>query len=594
MVGQKILRHKRKPEVNDAHEFLEITKDFTDPKEAIREAISNSLDWKATEIQITISEDRRRPDNELIIEISDNGAGLDEERLQAFFDLGHPTGLQFDDLGNKVSGRIGEKGHGTKTFYNSRRIEVESDSVHCTVYAIMDLPMQKLLNNEVPEYDYDIELKENHETGTRLKIYGYNNNQKRDFGHSVLLDYILWYTKFGSIEREFGEGEFGDEYAKTLYLLSIFDNLGKALYLRGLGAQEKERIGYGHVFPEENCDIERLMLEHPGEGMKFYVKRWLFKGYPVRNNPGKTLDFLLYVEGDSAKHAYNPMLRSPRSRGTPAYGTYKVEDRYGLHACKDYIPIRLYNEWLGLGKREETKYHAFVNCQEYWLTANRGDVTNTPPDFLENIIATIQEIFYEQIRESSEYKEYEDAAELEEQYRDAKQEKSDFERRKRLALRKNACTFKGIELIEPRQETGVIALFNKITALEPGLFPFRVIDYDSKRGYDALVAEKTVRTLDRESIYFAEFKHTLVKDFNHSFSNLSAVICWDSSLSDGVEVTDIENNRRVLRITPPLGNQDYTKYMLVSQTSRHNLEVYVLKDFLKEKLGIEFRPRASS
>ena len=35
----------------------------------------------------------------------------------------------------------------------------------------------------------------------------------------------------------------------------------------------------------------------------------------------------------------------------------------------------------------------------------------------------------------------------------------------------------------------------------------------------------------------------------------------------------------------------YKKYMLVSNTSPHNIEVFVLKDYLKDKLILDFRPR---
>ena len=72
---------RRRPQVDDAREFLEITRDFIDPRDAIREAISNSIDWGATEVRIAVTEDHSRPDEELIIEIEDDGAGLTEERL---------------------------------------------------------------------------------------------------------------------------------------------------------------------------------------------------------------------------------------------------------------------------------------------------------------------------------------------------------------------------------------------------------------------------------------------------------------------------------------------------------------------------------
>lgn len=41
-----------RPRVNEAREFLEIAKDFKNPKEIIREALSNSWDAGATEVSL--------------------------------------------------------------------------------------------------------------------------------------------------------------------------------------------------------------------------------------------------------------------------------------------------------------------------------------------------------------------------------------------------------------------------------------------------------------------------------------------------------------------------------------------------------------
>jgi hypothetical protein len=561
-------RRTRKPEVDEAREFLEITRDFVDPRDAIREAISNALDWGASTVAVRVWEDRRRPDEELVLEIQDDGRGLNEERLQAFFDLGRSP-CECDG-----GARIGYKGHGTKTYFNSRQIEVWSDSAACSVYAIMDSPLAKLMDDVVPEYEYDLEERTNDTTGTKIRICGYNTNQnKRDFAHPVLRDYVVWFTKFGSVEAEFGIGE----------------NQGKVLTLQGLGCDQPEQIEFGHRFPRENCDIDRLRREMPGEWPKVFAKRWVFNAKPVVDHPTRTLDVVFYIEGDAAKRLYNPMLRV-RGR-TPEYGMYKVEDRYGLWVCKDFIPVKRCNDWLGLGKRLETKYHGFVNCQDFRLTANRGDIGNTPPDLLGAIADTVKRVFEEDIIGSPEYRDYEEAVELEEQYQTANQERQDFDRRRRLALDKPVCFLRGVELLEPRQEMGVVALFNAISTLEPDLFPFKIVDYDSKRGYDALVSQRTVQDLTRDAMHFVEFKYMLSAEFNHSFRHLAAVVCWDCRLGEGAEVVDIENRRRHLRITRQ-GSE--TTYMLGSAAERHNIEVFVLKDCLKEKLGLEFRPRACS
>lgn len=566
----------RTPRVAEAREFLEITRDFTDPKEAIREAISNSLDWGASEIRITIEEDMDRPDEELIIRISDNGMGLNEERLEAFFDLGRTTELMPGRPGEPKPLKIGYKGHGTKTYYNSREIEVYSDSSDCTVVAIMETPHQHLMQDKVPKYRYLIEPKQNAETGVEITIRGYDaNRSKQDFAHDVLKDYSLWFTRFGSVEKEFG--------------IEVHED--RVLLLQGLGRDQPERILFGHRFPEENARLGRLMHERPGAWTKVFVKRWQFQNRPIVGHPAKSIDMVFYVEGDEAKRSYNPMIR--RTGKTPTYGMYKVEDRYGLWACRDYIPIRRCNEWLGLGKRLETKYHAFVNCQDFRLTANRGDIGNTPIPLLDAIEATVKQIFEEEIIGSREYEEYAFAAGIEQQYQTAEQEKKDFTRRKRRARKKKVCEYEGVHLVEPGMEMGVVALFNQVYALQPSVFPFRVIDYDTKRGYDALVARPVPSDLSRPSLYFIEFKYMLDHRFNHSFDHLCAIICWDCALPDGDKARDIQGKSRELRITPPADESEYTLHMLMSPVAALNIEVFVLKQYLKEKLDIEFRPRSA-
>ncbi len=59
----------------------------------------------------------------------------------------------------------------------------------------------------------------------------------------------------------------------------------------------------------------------------------------------------------------------------------------------------------------------------------------------------------------------------------------------------------------------------------------------------------------------------------------------------GDEVQDLTGEKRDLRITPPKDKGSNTKYMLVSDYESHNIELFVLKDFFKEKLKLEFRPR---
>ena len=62
-------------------------------------------------------------------------------------------------------------------------------------------------------------------------------------------------------------------------------------------------------------------------------------------------------------------------------------------------------------------------------------------------------------------------------------------------------------------------------------------------------------------------------------------------LKNGDEVTDIANQNRTLKIIPPAGSGDYTRYYLDSVRMNRKIEIFVLKYYLKEKLTIDFHPR---
>jgi len=64
-------------------------------------------------------------------------------------------------------------------------------------------------------------------------------------------------------------------------------------------------------------------------------------------------------------------------------------------------------------------------------------------------------------------------------------------------------------------------------------------------------------------------------------------------LANDEEVRDIVGEKRNMKITSKdySAPGSYKKYMLVSNISPHNIEVFVLKDYLKDKIGLDFRPR---
>ncbi len=275
-----------------------------------------------------------------------------------------------------------------------------------------------------------------------------------------------------------------------------------------------------------------------------------------------------------------------------AGGVYNVEQRYGLWLCKDFIPIERHNEWVS-EKSEWTKYHAFVNNQDIKLTANRSDAGNTSTKMLDKIGETVNDIFKNCIETSENYKKYKEELDRYKQYANAKKEEEDFNRRKKQALAKKAAKFMDVLILEPRQEGGVFSIVTQLLTLDANAFNFHVIDYDTSFGYDLLVTKSNALDLNQMAMYFVEMKYNLKNVFNHSFKKLAAIICWDTNIPDEHKLDDMTGEIRTMKITPKSKNKDgYTKYMLVSETESHNIEVIVLKKYLKEKLTLEFVPRA--
>ena len=215
---------------------------------------------------------------------------------------------------------------------------------------------------------------------------------------------------------------------------------------------------------------------------------------------------------------------------------------------------------------------------------------------------TVGDFYASTVEESREFQEYLAAVREEEQYKNAQQEGRDFSNRKKRAVKKQTAMYKGTELMAPGpsgrgergQEMGVHCLFSEAAALKPDLFPFRVVDYDTHKGYDCLVSRSTVFDLNNPELAFLEFKYRLEPAFNHSFDHLAYVVCWECDLNHGCEVFDLAGERRILEIYERDELRDHKTYYLRGMGKPHNIEVFVLRDYLKDKLRVEFKPRAGA
>ena len=525
------------PKVNQANEFKEIANDFTNPLELVREAISNSFDAKADRIQLSFDVVDIDGEDVFKVDVYDNGDGMNEEELESFFDLGNSKR-------RNDKSTIGEKGHGTKVYFNSRDIELKTLKNNQLINARMTGIYKSLNRGEIPNYSYTIESadKADFDKGTIITIFGYNLNKLNSFKHEQLKDYIRWKTKFGAIDKEFGINDFN--HIK--------------LSVKGLDSDKFEELSFGHVFPNESMSANKLYDEYQNEAPDHFCKKWTESGV-LPNFPHIEYQAVFYVEGKRVKFGYNNMIS--RQRYQAPDGAYTIQDRYGLWLCKDNIPIQRKNDWIVSKGSEYTKFHAFFNCQKFKLTANRGSVENTTPEILQDIETTVRKL-YDKIISSEDYSLLDWLQGEAKGYLTVQKESKEYERRKKAAFKQKLAIHKDVRFFEPQLESGVYALLVQLSILEPELFPFEMIDYNTNTGIDILVKEKNKLTLEQSRIYYIELKKLLDKDFNHSFEYLHSIICWDTKLSDGDEIEDIQGKKRVLKIANPEKEGDVTKYFL--------------------------------
>ena len=251
--GDFIMGFTITPEVNSSQEFIEIAQDFSNPLDLVREGISNGFDAHAKNMTMSFSVISDCGERVLKIEIIDDGDGMDDKGLKSFFDLGNSMRRETKD----ETGAIGEKGHGTKVYFNSKKIEVITAKDGVKYHAVMNEPKKNLFNHVIPTVDVTSEDNNDNMKGSKIIIYGYNENRRDKFTHAQLKDYILWFTKFGSVERCF----------------DIEDNADVKLHLKGVDADKTEELEFGHVFPEESKSVNDLFTDYLVDAPKWYCKK---------------------------------------------------------------------------------------------------------------------------------------------------------------------------------------------------------------------------------------------------------------------------------------------------------------------------------
>lgn len=558
------------PRVSAEAEFFEILNDFGDPLELLREALANAIDAGATEFHIKFSVPEVGGARRLVIDLEDNGSGMTNDVLaQDFWGLGYSRARERSDA-------IGEKGHGTKIYLRSQRVQVRTQTTDGAFEAECDAPLEALSQHRLhqPRIRSIPPFREG--TGTHVCITGYNDNERSRFRQDLVRDYLLWFTKIGSVENILG-----------------YDSLRSfSVSLQALDVSAPECLGFGHVFPAENSDIEKLFEQLSTRAADHYVRRFVHKDLRLPNHPEITFDMVISVEGDEAKREYNTMIRDRRRSDT---GRYRVADRYGLWLCKDHIPIERANDWItgfGSGSNAFVLLHAFVNCQSLKLTANRKSIANTDARVLEDLRVTVKE----HIDKVDEYLQSQGLYTLkswQEEARTNQQEKAEFDRRVKNLRTRRVAVLDGRRLLEPKNESELFGLFIMLCTLKPDLFPFEPADYNTTRGIDVIARNRSTSPIMDGEHWYVELKHTLQTNFNHSFSHLRYILCWDfdRALTEGTEFHGVgEQDVRRLHVTQDECGRRL--YFLDAPSVRTKIEIIRLTEFLRDRLDLSFEIEA--
>ena len=373
------------PQVNEVNEFIEIASDFEDPLEVIREALSNSYDADATQVDIKIEQDDEGR-NTLIIK--DDGHGMNGDDLSSFFDLGN----------SNKDHAIGYKGHGTKIYYKSDKIRVETVKDGTRIESVMGQPWEKLNNRELPTYSVDT-TDVDEPSRTRIEVHGFRAGQGFDpqqLTYNKIEHYIKWKTIGGStawhFNDDFHEMEINVELSPTI------DDTRDPI-------ETDNRL----KFPAENLDPD-------GE----FVAEEMCKHYPPREltvtlDDGRdlTIEVVGMVGGKGARNKL------------PTYGKHSAQ--FGIWLAKDHIKVERYNDAIG-ADNEFFHFFFIANCQDLELSANREKIRNKSGDVYQAITDELDR-YMTKVCQESWYRNYIERRKLEDKKRSIRSQESSLQER---------------------------------------------------------------------------------------------------------------------------------------------------------------------
>lgn len=533
MISQKITGIE--PEVNKAHEFLQIAENFKKPLEIIREALSNSWDANASEVKITIDRDTYKTPWRPIITIEDNGLGMGVNELKRFFSLG---------FSEKPKGCIGTKGHGTKIYYRSDGIFLETISNGKKIVAGTEAPPYETLNlGKVPTYWYEFAENFTGKHGTKIIVTRFNS-RPRDFQkvNDECIPYIKWYTIGGSFEYYFNPN------AKKLSI-SVHNNW----------TRERNSIDNWFKFPSEN-----LTADNSTKLCKIFPPETLI-GESEENHIEVTVEIVASLVGEEIRKQMVPT-------------------RYdmGLWLARDFIKIEKEEVYFQVGgKTGEFYYSNFLvlaNCQQFNLPANRDNIQRD--EIYETVIKLVKDyikqigndsftlnFFNMKKAEEKEAKEKKRMKEKEETIKELDERMIAYQKRESLP---KIPDLKSAIIKTPNNEKETLILLQAMISSNYNSIDFVIGEYDDYKGVDSIIEFDDKGT---HRIGWLEVVYTLsnIITWWHFNERTHKIVCWDiGNLRPGKY--ELKNKKIFEYIQKD--NEHFIKY------EEDFIKVYVLKEIL--------------
>lgn len=537
-----------RPRVNEAREFLEIAKDFKDPKEIIREALSNSWDAGASEVSIkfSLAQIPGTKRKKIMVEIDDNGEGMNSEpreeigstEIEGFFNLGDSY---------KPHGSIGSKGHGTKIYYKSYGIEVQTWKSGKHIHAQTEVePWDALNKGDVPTYGYE-ETDDSSRKGTKILIDGFQAKQSEFKSLDDLTEYVQWYTVLGSFGQYFGNPK------------------SMSLELKPADSYSSITIPFGFKFPDEQLDLAK----GTENSCKLFGPETIDCG---KTEDGKTIK--VEVVGALLGEALRDVVPQTYSH-------------MGLWLSKDFIRIERNNDIIEDVFGGQYYYRAlllFANCQHFDLTANRNNIRTDQEEY-DLAVSGIKE-FCKKIKADEFLTSYFQSKRDEDKEKDKEEKDKDKETRSAAAVEKRKdrinsyngrpnMSFKGINLApikEPSSEAETALLLQAmISSGHPGI-DFTIGDYNTAYGVDLIV-----EMMDKEmpSMKWAELVSSLDKlySWSHPPEAYHIIVCYQlGGVKEEQEFDDGSKGKLVRKDSPG-------RYALL--VGSETIDVYVLREILQ-------------